>query len=81
MNTSGIRAVMQPDKLRQLITPTLTRRKTSRSLTNSFTDLAAQLSRVPPKQHSSLVDLNALDTDDEEYIVYNDEGSSISDLL
>lgn len=67
---------MDAEKLKQLMTPSIAiaPRKASRSFNaGTFTELAAQISRIPSRQHRSLIDLNALEADDEdEYIeIYN----------
>jgi len=76
---NNIKSVMNPDKLRSESTVTwaiinhhhgnlvLTRMSTLReqspTMRNSFTDLVAQLSRIPQKRSGSLTDLSNMDSD------------------
>ncbi|KAH7693267.1 Patatin/Phospholipase A2-related [Aphelenchoides avenae] len=65
-NNANIKAVMNPDKLRRLVRAHSRRVENPRSLHSSFTDLAAQISRIPSakRHHNSLTDLSVFDESD-----------------
>jgi hypothetical protein len=52
---------MNPDKLRSITRMHGRRRERAQSLRNSFTDLAAQISRIPRKARGSLTDISVFD--------------------
>lgn len=62
-NNQNIKSVMNPDKLRSLTKVRGRRRERAQSARNSFTDLAAQISRVPKKLRGSLTDVSVFDED------------------
>jgi hypothetical protein len=52
---------MNPDKLRTLTKLRGRKRERAQSMRNSFTDLAAQISRIPRKLRSSMSDVSVFD--------------------
>ncbi|KAI6239179.1 PNPLA domain-containing protein [Aphelenchoides fujianensis] len=62
-NNPNIKAVMNPDKLRSLTKQRVRRRERAQSMRNSFTDLAAQISRIPRKARGSMTDVSVFDED------------------
>ncbi|KAI6202346.1 hypothetical protein M3Y96_00938500 [Aphelenchoides besseyi] len=62
-NDSSIKAVMNPDTLRSLTKQHGRRRQRAQSMRNSFTDLAAQISRIPGKARGSMTDVSVFDED------------------
>ncbi|CAD5217297.1 unnamed protein product [Bursaphelenchus okinawaensis] len=68
-NNDNVKSVMNPDILKSL-TRKNRRRERAQSMRNSFTDLAAQISRIPNKKYTgSLTDVSVFDEDwmDDDY--------------
>ncbi|KAI6185120.1 PNPLA domain-containing protein [Aphelenchoides fujianensis] len=62
-NNPNIKAVMNPDTLRSLTKQRVRRRERAQSMRDSFTDLAAQISRIPRKARGSMTDISVFDED------------------
>jgi hypothetical protein len=72
-----LKTLMGHEKLYSLMRSSSIRAGT-RSLHNSFTDLAAQISRIPTKYHRSLDDLSKLMDEEEEEDEHEEEGWLLS---
>lgn len=67
-NNANIKSVINPAKLRTLTkTKSIRRRKSGYSLHNSFTDLAAEISRIPIRHNSSMLSLNNVGISENEF--------------
>ncbi|CAD5222713.1 unnamed protein product [Bursaphelenchus xylophilus] len=68
-NNENVKSVMNPDALKSLTRRTR-RKERAHSMRNSFTDLAAQISKIPGRKHGgSLTDVSVFDEDwmDDDY--------------
>lgn len=66
-DNANIKSVMNPAKLRILTKmKSIRRRESGQSLHNSFTDLAAQISRIPIRHNGSMLSLNDVDISEDE---------------